>query len=242
MGPAWSAMRSGQSVKSAKCPSLWRPMGSAPHATASAVTCARGLDQQTAPSEELLAMLHGCPGCLWDARAACGDARAACGRGGNQRTRPGCRCREAESADEDGQEAMLFLKGGACEVCPSLFNPFNGPCRECQGSKCTRCNDGHYLDAAGACQREGGGWAWRAAALGALCMHAGTRSRGAHPLPSVAAPRQPARKSCARCALRMSAWSVLNPCMTPMGRCQTMQCSRTARASARGEARGTGGC
>lgn len=42
-----------------------------------------------------------------------------------------------------------------CLPCsPGLFDPYRGPCAQCgSNGKCSRCNEGHYLDASKTCKR-----------------------------------------------------------------------------------------
>lgn len=152
-------------------------------------------------------------------------------------------CREAESGDV-GEEQMLYLKDGKCEPCPGLKNPFTGPCKACEGSRCTLCADGHYLDS-GACKRGCGcGLAWGGSgdAYAAL-LHPSAAPRPAPKPPAHPRPRrclQPARMSCARRVRPKSASSARSLCTTPRASSPTLLCSWTRTASARGDWGGSG--
>lgn len=66
-------------------------------------------------------------------------------------------CKPADFAASSGsnQAPLLYLdrKTGTCKPCPGLFDPYRGPCAQCgSNGKCSRCNEGHYLDASKTCK------------------------------------------------------------------------------------------
>ncbi|KAL4421092.1 hypothetical protein ABPG77_009619 [Micractinium sp. CCAP 211/92] len=95
-------------------------------------------------------------GLFFDAQGFCSPCLTPnCATCANATTCTKCKLADFSFGGDSSQKPLLYLdaKTGTCKPCPGLFDPFNGPCTQCgSDGKCSRCSEGHYMDASKTCK------------------------------------------------------------------------------------------